>query len=95
MIFFTSCIVGDSSGKAPRSVAKLIIGPSGQIEQLQERVQISTGEVGRAHQLMVERGDKLSQLEDRTERMMTDAKKFASNAHELMQKNKDKKWYQL
>lgn len=44
---------------------------------------------------MMERGDKLGQLEDRTERMMMNAEKFSSNAHELMQKSKDKKWYQL
>lgn len=87
--------VGESSGKPVRSVAKHIPGPSGQIEQLGQRVQHSTGEVSRAHQLMVERGDKLSQLEDRTQRMMTDAEKFASSAHELMQKSKDKKWYQI
>lgn len=58
-------------------------------------MQHSTGEVSRAHMLMVERGDKLGQLEDKTQRMMTDAEKFASSAHELMQKSKDKKWYQL
>lgn len=70
-------------------------GPSGQIEQLGQRAQHSANEVSRAHQLAVERGEKLSQLEDRTQRMMTEAEKFASNAHELMHKSKDKKWYQL
>ncbi|XP_065223797.1 syntaxin-binding protein 5 isoform X4 [Planococcus citri] len=88
-------LFGESSGKPIRSIAKHIPGPSGQLEQLNQRVQHSTGEVGRAHRLMVERGDKLGQLEENTQRMMNDAEKFASSAHELMQKSKDKKWYQL
>ncbi|XKL62483.1 hypothetical protein PGB90_002316 [Kerria lacca] len=88
-------LFGESSGKPVRNIAKHIPGPSGQVEQLSQRVQHSTGEVSRAHQLMVERGEKLGQLEDRSQRMMMDAEKFASNAHELMQKSKDKKWYQL
>lgn len=48
-----------------------------------------------AHQMVVERGDKLSQLEDRTARMMNESENFASSAHMLMNKYKDKKWYQL
>ncbi|XP_037083443.1 syntaxin-binding protein 5-like isoform X2 [Pollicipes pollicipes] len=88
-------LFGETSGKASRSVAKLLTGPTAQAEQLQARVATSGGEVGRARQLMVERGQKLSKLEDRTEQMMADADNFSSTAHQLMMRYKDKKWYQL
>lgn len=87
--------VGESSGRASRSVAKHIPGPSAQIQELGQRAALAGSEVGRAHQLMVERGAKLGQLEDRTERMMNEAENFQSSAHNLMLKYKDKKWYQL
>jgi syntaxin-binding protein 5 len=45
--------------------------------------------------MVIERGEKLSQLEDRTARMMNESENFASSAHTLMLKYKDKKWYQL
>jgi syntaxin-binding protein 5 len=45
--------------------------------------------------LAIERGEKLGQLEDKTEKMSADAEKFSSAAHQLMLKYKDKKWYQL
>lgn len=44
---------------------------------------------------MLERGEKLSQLEERSERMRNEAENFSSTAHDLMLKYKDKKWYQL
>lgn len=87
--------VGESSGRASRSVAKHIPGPSGQIQELNQRATSASSEVSRAHMLMVERGQKLGQLEDRTERMMNEAENFQSGAHNLMLKYKDKKWYQL
>lgn len=43
----------------------------------------------------MERGEKLSQLEDRAERMANTAQEFGGTAHSLMLKYKDKKWYQL
>lgn len=51
--------------------------------------------ISRAHQLALERGEKLSQLEERAERMSNQAQEFSGTAHSLMQKYKDKKWYQL
>lgn len=45
--------------------------------------------------MMIERGEKLSQLEDNAERMSNTAQEFSSTAHALMNKYKDKKWYQL
>lgn len=79
-----------TSGKASKAVAKHIPG-----QALQERVGVATSEISRAHMLMVQRGDKLNQLEEKTERMMNEAENFQSSAHSLMLKYKDKKWYQL
>ncbi|XP_045485462.1 syntaxin-binding protein 5 isoform X9 [Pieris rapae] len=84
-------LFGESSGKPNRTVAKHIPGNEG----VAARASAATGEIARAHQLVVERGDKLSQLEDKTERMHTEAAAFSSSAHQLMLKYKDKKWYQL
>ncbi|XP_061378649.1 syntaxin-binding protein 5 isoform X7 [Danaus plexippus] len=87
-------LFGESSGKPSRAVAKHIPGPAG-MEALGARAGAACSEVSRAHQLVVERGDKLSQLEDRAERMHSQASEFSSSAHQLMLKYKDKKWYQL
>lgn len=88
-------LFGESSGRASRSVAKHIPGPSANVEALGQRASLASGEVSRAHQLMVERGDKLSQVEERTQRMMGEAENFSNTAHSLMLRYKDKKWYQL
>lgn len=48
------------------------------LEQLGARATGASGEVARAHLLVLERGDKLSQLEDRTERMSNQAAGNAS-----------------
>lgn len=85
--------VGETSGKPNRSVAKHIPGPS--LEGLGARASTATSEISRAHQLAMERGEKLSQLEDRAERMANQAQEFSGTAHSLMLKYKDKKWYQL
>lgn len=42
-----------------------------------------------------ERGEKLEQVEERTQRMATEADKFSSTSHQLMLKYRDKKWYQF
>lgn len=89
-------LFGESaSGKAPKLVARHIPGPSAQLDAMGNRASTAAGEISRAHQLAVERGEKLSNLEDRTARMMTEAEQFSNNARELLMKNKDKRWYQL
>lgn len=88
-------LFGEASGRALRSVAKHIPGPNAGTESLRERVSTATGEVAVAHQMVMERGEKLSQLEERTGRMMSEAEGFSHSAHTLMLKYKDKKWYQL
>nr|XP_015840152.1 PREDICTED: syntaxin-binding protein 5 isoform X9 [Tribolium castaneum] len=85
-------LFGESSGKANKSIAKHI---PGSLQEMGTRVTSATGEVNRAHKLMIERGEKLSQLEDRAEKMRSEAENFQASAHDLMLKYKDKKWYQL
>ena len=55
----------------------------------------STTEVGKAHAAFLERGQKISELEDRTEEMASEAKNYSKTAHKLMLDAKNKKWYQL
>ncbi|CAB3362639.1 Hypothetical predicted protein [Cloeon dipterum] len=86
-------LFGESSGKASRSVAKHIPGPT--LEGMNQRATSASSEVSRAHQMMVERGEKLGVLEERAERMRNEAESFSTSAHQLMLKYKDKKWYQL
>lgn len=93
--FLIDWLVGESSGRASRTIAKHIPGPNAATEALRERAATATSDVALAHQLVMERGDKLSQLEDRTARMMNESENFAGSAHGLMLKYKDKKWYQL
>ncbi|KAG5890560.1 hypothetical protein JTB14_028310 [Gonioctena quinquepunctata] len=85
-------LFGESSGKASKAVAKHIPGT---LSDLNQRATSASSEVNRAHKLMLERGDKLNQLEDKAEKMRNEAENFSSSAHELMLKYKDKKWYQL
>ncbi|XP_044739568.1 syntaxin-binding protein 5 isoform X2 [Chrysoperla carnea] len=88
-------LFGEASGKALKTVAKHIPGPNAALQDLNQRATSSANEISRAHQLMLERGDKLSQLEERTARMAGEAESFSGTAHNLMLKYKDKKWYQL
>jgi syntaxin-binding protein 5 len=90
-------LFGETSGKASRSVAKHISGaacPPG-MEHLQMRSNTIAGDIARTRMLMVERGEKLGQLSDKTEKMMNESENFSNAAHQLMLKYKDKKWYQL
>ncbi|BES93880.1 syntaxin Hypothetical protein protein [Nesidiocoris tenuis] len=84
-------LFGEQSGKASRTVAKHIPG----INQLQDQSGRACNEIQKAHRMVVERGEKLSQLEERTEKMMNEAENFQSTSHSLMLKYKDKKWYQI
>ncbi|KAL9878914.1 syntaxin-binding protein tomosyn isoform 4-T5 [Glossina fuscipes fuscipes] len=86
-------LFGEQSGKANRSVAKHIPGPT--LDQLGQRASTAASEISRAHQLAMERGEKLNLLEERAERMANQAQDFSGTAHQLMLRYKDKKWYQL
>ncbi|KAM4044059.1 syntaxin-binding protein 5-like isoform 8-T10 [Anomaloglossus baeobatrachus] len=52
-------------------------------------------DLNRVRQALDERGQRLGELEDKTERMMSSAEVFSKHAHELMLKCRDKKWYQF
>ncbi len=46
-------------------------------------------------QAALERGERLGELAERTEAMRNEAETYSSAARDLMQKYKDKKWYQF
>ncbi|XP_071449557.1 syntaxin-binding protein 5 isoform X3 [Hetaerina americana] len=85
---------GASSSIEGRNPSSPSTAPS-QMEQLNVRAGSVSGEVWRAHQAVVERGEKLGLLEERSQRMMNEAENFSHSAHQVMLKYKDKKWYQL
>lgn len=88
-------LFGEASGRPSRSVAKHIPGPSANLDVLKHNAGTAAGEIAKAHRMAMERGEKLTELEERTQRMMNEAENFSSSAHGLMLKYKDKKWYQL
>lgn len=66
------------------------------IEKLRSGTTSSFGQELRfAREGLDERGEKLSDVEDRTLQMMNTSENYASAAHQLAQKFKDKKWYQF
>ncbi|XP_033741004.1 syntaxin-binding protein 5-like isoform X3 [Pecten maximus] len=87
-------LFGEMSGKGPRGLATRLPGTGG-MQHLQTQTTSATGEVGRAHKAFIERGEKLSDLGDRSEQMTMQAESFATASHQLMLKYKDKKWYQF
>lgn len=88
-------LFGEASGKASKTIARHIPGNSGNTEALRAQAGTLAGDVMRARQGLTERGEALTQLEERTARMMSEAESFANTTHQLMNKYKDKKWYQF
>ncbi|XP_051952042.1 syntaxin-binding protein 5-like [Xyrauchen texanus] len=82
------------AGKASRSLAQHIPGPGG-IEGMKGAASGIVGDLARARIALDERGQKLSEVEERTAAMMASADTFSKHAHEMMLKCKDKKWYQF
>ncbi|XP_066532661.1 syntaxin-binding protein 5a isoform X2 [Hoplias malabaricus] len=88
-------LFGESgAGKASRSLAQHIPGPGG-IEGMKGAASGIVGDLARARIALDERGQKLSEVEERTAAMMASADSFSKHAHEMMLKCKDKKWYQF
>ncbi|KAM9320903.1 syntaxin-binding protein 5-like [Gastrophryne carolinensis] len=83
-----------SAGKASRSLAQHIPG-SGGIEGVKGAATGVAADLHRARLALDERGQRLGELEDKTERMLSSAESFSKHAHGLMLKYKDKKWYQF
>lgn len=89
-------LFGESgSGKASMAIARRIPGNTANLEAMKERTGTLAGEIARTRLALDERGQALSQLEERTGRMMNEAEVFASTTSQLMNKYKDKKWYQF
>ncbi|XP_031437870.1 syntaxin-binding protein 5a isoform X2 [Clupea harengus] len=82
------------AGKAPRSLAQHIPGPGG-IEGMKGAATGIMADLARTRQALDERGQKLSEAEEKTAAMMTSADSFSKHAHEMMLKCKDKRWYQF
>lgn len=82
------CPVGESSsGKASRSLAQHIPGPGG-IEGVKGAASGVVGELARARLALDERGQKLSDVEERTAAMLSSADSFSKHAHEVCLSNK-------
>lgn len=88
-------LFGEASGKPSKTVARHIPGSTGNMDAMRAQAGTLAGEVMRARQGLTERGEALTQLEERTARMMSEAECFANTTHQLMNKYKDKKWYQF
>ncbi|XP_075053568.1 syntaxin-binding protein 5-like isoform X8 [Mixophyes fleayi] len=83
-----------TAGKASRGLAQHIPGQGG-LEGVKGAATGVAGDLYRARIALDERGQRLGELEDKTERMLSSAEAFSKHAHELMLKYKDKKWYQF
>ncbi len=86
-------LFGETAGKAAASVATVI--PGARMANMHAKGASATNEVSQAHQKFLERGQKLNELEDRTEQMADEAKELAKNSKLLLNKTMNKKWYQL
>lgn len=83
--------IGSAAGSAPASGSN----PAG-LDKLKGAAMGAMGHDMRlAREGLDERGEKLSEIEDRTFQMMHQSESYAQTAHQLAQKFKDKKWYQF
>lgn len=93
-----------SAGKPSRGVAKHIGTAAGAaggstVSGMDKLKGAAVGTMGHdmrmAREGLDERGEKLSEIEDRTLNLMNQSENYAQAAHQLAQKFKDKKWYQF
>lgn len=85
-----------SAGKPSRTVAKYVGGASSTgIDKLKGAGSSMAHDMRLAREGLDERGEKLSEIEDKTLQMMNQSESYAQAAHQLAQKFKDKKWYQF
>lgn len=83
-----------SAGIGSRHLAEHIPGPRS-VEGVKGAATGVAADLSRARQALDERGQRLGELEDKTERMLSSAEVFSKHAHELMLKCRDKRWYQF
>ena len=89
-------LFGEGAGKPSSGVAKHTTGGTSNLGALNDRASAAgTSEVSKAHRAMVERGQKLNEIEDQMENMSNVAKDYAQNSAKLKNMYKNKKWYQL
>lgn len=91
-------LFGEGAGKPSSGMAKHTTGgaAAGQnMSALHAKSAGGTSEVSKAHQAMLERGQKLNEIEDQMENMSNEAKVYAQRAQALKNMYKNKKWYQL
>ena len=81
------------SGKASRTIAKQI--PGSNFDQAKLQACSLASELMKTRQGLTERGENLERLEDRTARMAAESEGFRDLSHQLLNKYKDKKWYQF
>jgi syntaxin-binding protein 5 len=87
-------LFGESSGKASKGLAKYQPGTTS-LDGSKMAAGSAASEAFRAKQALMERGEKLSQVEDATAQMMMSAQNMSRNTEQLADKYKNKKWYQL
>lgn len=88
-------LFGEASGKGSKAAVKHFPGGTTAVDQVKSQTASLGGEIGRARQGLTERGEALSQLEERTARLMTEAESYAITSNQLLLKYRDKKWYQF
>ena len=85
-------LFGPKSGSA-RKVADYV--PGSGLGAFRQSADTAAGAISKAKMALIERGEKLSELEDRAASMNMKAANFASAARALSDKYQKKKWYQL
>lgn len=98
--FFTSApssldreeLFGEKSGTTGSRVAEYIPGRG--MGHLQQHIENSNDVISKAKMALIERGEKLSVLEDKTAAMNENARSYASAAKALADKYQRRKWYQ-
>lgn len=85
-------LFGEGAGKPNSGVAQTIKG--GNMDALTAKAGGGTSEIGKAKDAMIERGQKLNEIEDQVENMSNEAKIYAQNCQALKNHYKNKKWYQ-
>ncbi|XP_064627185.1 syntaxin-binding protein 5-like isoform X2 [Lineus longissimus] len=86
-------LFGESSGKASKGLAKHI--PGSGLQGAQEQAGAVLNDFQRTRQALTERGEKLGELDERTAQMMAEAQSYASASHTLMERYKNRRWYQF
>lgn len=87
-------LFGESAaGKGSKTLAKHV--PGSNFDQARLQTGGLASELMKARQGLTERGEHLNKLEDKSERMANEAEGFKDLSHQLLNKYKDKKWYQF